>query len=331
MKVGKVSETVLKRSVLKQLQFHREEVIQGPGVGKDCALVCIEPSEILVLSTDPVTGTVYEIGELAVHVTVNDLAAGGAEPVGIMLSILLPEACFESELRDMMKQIEETCSRLGIQVLGGHTEVTAAVNWPVVTVTGVGKMKKKFLESFTGIRPGNMIIMTKSAGLEGTAILAREREKELLERYSVEFVESAKMMMKDVSVLKEAEIGRRFRVAAMHDITEGGVFGALWEMAAAGNVGLEIELMDIPLKQETVEICEVFDLNPYQLISSGSLLLATDRGYELVKEFARAGVPAVVIGRAVSGKGRVILNGEETRYLEPPRQDEIYKVLKERK
>ena len=113
----------------------------------------------------------------------------------------------------------------------------------------------------------------------------------------------------------------------MHDVTEGGVFGALWEVGESANVGLEIDLTKIPLKQETVEVCEFFDLNPYLLISSGCLLVVTDRANELIASYEKEGIKGTVIGRVTEGHERIAYNEDERRYLEPPRTDQIYKAL----
>ncbi|MDO4554023.1 MAG: AIR synthase family protein [Lachnospiraceae bacterium] len=326
MKIGKVPENVLKRSVLKQIKYDRKEVLLGPGVGEDCAAVELADDEIFVLSTDPITGTVQEIGRLAVHVTANDLASAGADPIGLLLTVLLPPEAEEPMLRELMKDIMEECARLEITVMGGHTEVTAAVCQPLVSVTGVGKVKKGKLLSTGGIRPGQEIIMTKYAGLEGTAIIAAEKEKELLTRYPASFIEEAKEMVSMISVVEDAKIAREYAVTAMHDVTEGGIFGALWEVAVASKVGLEIELQKIPLRQQTVEICEFFDLNPYMLISSGSMLIAADRGSDVVDALKKQGIHAAVIGRATDGNDKVVYYGDEKRYLEPPKCDELYKI-----
>lgn len=326
MKIGKVPETVLKRSIFKQIGHRREEVLVSPGVGKDCSLISLSEDEAVVLSTDPITGTVNEIGTLAVHITANDIASSGAELIGIMLTILLPDGARESDLRDMMKDVEDICKELNIEVLGGHTEVTAAVNQPIVTVTGVGKIKKEEITTTAGLKPSDELVMTKWAGLEGTAILANDKEQELAKRYSKDLIEKGKELIQCISVIKDAKIAKKVGVSAMHDITEGGVFGALWEMASSSNVGLIVDLKKIPLKQETVEICEFFDLNPYMLMSSGCLLIATQKGNEMVDTLKREGIPAAVIGRVTAGNERIVLNEDEKRYLEPPKTDELYKA-----
>lgn len=327
MKIGKVPEIVLKRSVFKQINHRREEVLVRPGVGKDCSVIAVGPYEALVLSTDPITGTPNEIGTLAVNITANDIASSGAELIGIMLTIILPDGARESDLREMMQDIEKECSKLNMEVIGGHTEVSAAVNQPIVTVTGVGKILIKDLITPAGMKPSQELVMTKWAGLEGTAILANDKKEELLTKYTREFIDQGQSLMNCISVVKEAKIGREMGVTAMHDVTEGGVFGALWEMAEASNVGLEIDIKKIPIKQETVEICEFFDLNPYLLISSGCLMMATDRGNELVEALEKEGIEAAVIGKIIKGRERIIRNEEERRYLEPPKTDELYKVL----
>lgn len=329
MKVGKVPENVLKRSVFKQLNTKREEVILGAGVGEDCAAMQLKEDEVFVISTDPITGTAQDIGELAIQITVNDLASAGAEPVGVMLTILLPEQAEEAELKAVMGQVEEACERNRIQVMGGHTEVTTVVNQIVISVTGVGKAKEGKMVSTAGARPGMDILVTKWIGIEGTAILAKEKETELRNRYSQPFIDGAKAFDRYISVLPEAATAVKSGVAAMHDVTEGGIFGALWELAEASGVGLEIDLKKIPLKQETVEICEYFGISPYELISSGAMLMAAEDGNGLVMELEKAGIPAVVIGKATDGNDRILWNEEERRFLEPPKTDELYKALKE--
>jgi hydrogenase maturation factor len=327
MNLGKIPETVLKRSVLKQIGHRREEVLVGPAIGEDCSILTIGEDEVLVLSTDPITGTVQDIGTLAVHITANDIASNGAEVIGIMLTILLPDGTEEAELRSAMQDMEAVCKKLNIEIVGGHTEITKAVNQPIITVTGVGKMKRDHMIKTAGAKPGQEIVMTKWAGLEGTAIIAAAKEEELRTKYSQSFLDGAKKMIDYISVVPEARIARAASATSMHDVTEGGIFGALWEIGAASKVGLEVDLKKILLKQETVEICEFYDINPYMLISSGSMLIITDHANQLVDELNTNGIAAAVIGRITEGNDRVIINEEERRFLEPPKSDELYKVM----
>ena len=327
MKVGKIPESVLKRSVFKQIHTKRSEVLLGAGVGEDCAAVKLADDEMFVMSTDPITGTATDIGNLAIHITLNDLASAGAEPVGVLLTILLPENSEEAVLKETMAQIETACAEANVQIMGGHTEVTKAVNQPLINVCGVGKAKVGKLVSTAGAKVGDDIIVTKWIGLEGTSIIAKEKEQELLKRYPAQLVEAAKNFDKYLSVLPEAASAVKSGVSAMHDVTEGGIFGALWEMAEASGVGLEIDLKKIPVKQETIEVCEFFGINPYELISSGSMLMAAPDGNALVRELEKQGIHAVVVGKAVAGNDRVLMNDDETRFLEPPKTDELYKVV----
>jgi hydrogenase expression/formation protein HypE len=326
MKIGKVPENVLKRSIIKQIKTKREEILVGAGVGEDCAVISLADDEVFVMSTDPITGTVHDIGSLSIHVTANDIASAGAEVVGVMLSVLLPEETTEEELKSMMAQVEDVCAKLNIQTIGGHTEITKAVHQPIITVTGVGKVKKDAYITTAGAKPGQDVVVSKWIALEGTSIIAKEKEAELLKKYSQVFINEAKSFGQYLSVVSEAATAVKSGVSAMHDVTEGGIFGALWEIAEASGVGLEIDLKKLPIKQETIEICEYFGLNPYALISSGSMLMTADNGYDLVRNLEKDGIKATVVGKVTSGNDRVLLNEDERRFLEPPKSDELYKI-----
>lgn len=328
MEIGKVPESILKRSILKPLSVKRDEVIYGPGVGEDCCVLKYPSEELIVLSTDPITGTTKELGKLAVHITANDIAASGAALVGLLLTILLPEGSEEEDLKTIMADINTVCEAMDVQVLGGHTEVTAAVNQPIVSVTGVGRATEDTLAMTGDIEPGDDLVMTKWAGIEGTGIIALEKEEELRAAIKASLVEEAKTYTDMISVVPDSAVAVKHGVKAMHDITEGGVYGALWEMASGAGVGFEVQIDAIPLKRATIEICEHYGINPYQLISSGSMLIGTEDGPGLVKAMAEAGIHAAVIGRATAGNERLILGEEIRRTLRPPASDELYKVLK---
>lgn len=326
MKIGKIPESVLIRSVLKQVKHRREEVLAGPGVGEDCAALEVGEGEALVLSTDPITGTAKDIGRHGIYVTANDLAVSGAEPIGVLLTVILPPDVPEEELKKIIKDGEETCKELHMEILGGHTEVSKIVSQPLLSVTGVGKVKKTSFLRTSGMKPNQDLVVTKWIGLEGTAILAKEKEEELRKRFPSILVHTARDFSHLLSVIEEARIATEHGVSAMHDITEGGIFGALWEMASGAGVGLEVDLKKIPIRQETVEICEYFGLNPYQLMSSGSILAASDDGYELVRKLEQAGIHAVVVGRTNGENDRILYNGEDVRYLDKPQSDELYRI-----
>ena len=327
MQVGKLPENVLKRSIFKQLHTKRPEVLIGAGVGEDCAALALGPDEAVVLSTDPITGTATDIGRLAIPVTINDIATTGAEPVGVLVTMLLPENMEEADIRAIARQMDEQCEKYNVQVLGGHTEITRAVNQVVLSVTGVGKVKKDAMLKTGGAKPGDAILVTKWIALEGTSIIAKEKEAELLTRLPRRLIEEAQGFDRYLCVLEEAQIAAACGAHAMHDVTEGGIFGALWEMAEASGIGLRIDAKSIPVRQESIEICEFFGINPYELISSGSMLIAAPNGEETARALQAAGIPAAVAGYACEGSDRLLLNGEKCRYLEPPKTDEIYKVV----
>lgn len=324
MKTGKISESILKRSVLKQIKPNRDEVIKGAAVGTDCAFVHINDSDIAIAAGYEAIDDKKAVAH-AIHRACNNLAAGGAEVISVQLHISLPESYFESDLKEIMILAEITAQSLHIQISGGHTETVSGLLIPVISVTALGVRKEKMTDA--GIRPGQDIVMTKWIGLGVTAYLAIEKEKELLTKYPAYFVKDAQALEQYYSIVPEAATAIKSGVSAMHDISGGGVFGALWELGESAGVGLTISLKKIPVKQETIEVCEFFDLNPYELRSDGALLAVTDDGETLVMELEKQGIHAVVIGKIVEGNDRVVINEDEKRFLEPPRKDELFKVL----
>lgn len=327
MKTGKASESVLKRSVFKQLHTKRDEVISAVGTGLDAAVLKLEADEMTVLSTNPVMGTLEELGEYGVLSVVSNLAAAGATPVGILLTILLPEKEDERTLKKIVAQAQEVCDRYQIQILGGHTEVTKAVNQPVLSLVAVGKAKKDSLCLSKGAKPGMDILIANWIALEGTVILAAEKEQELLTRYTAPFLDKTKALKKFLDIQKAAQIAAGHGVGAMKDGSRGGIFGTLWEFAEASSIGLEIDLKKIPIRQETVEVCEFLGVNPYELHAGGCLLMAAEDGNALVQALEREGIFATVIGKATAGNDRVLLNEEERRFLEPAKPDELLKYI----
>lgn len=330
LKAGKIPESILQKTVIGQIDNHRPEVILGPGIGEDCAALALPEGEVLVLSTDPITGTATDIGRLGILVTLNDLASAGAEPVGVLLTVLLPLDTEEAVLRKIMQQVNAACRDENIAVIGGHTEVTAVVNQPVVTVTGMGRVKKGCVVTTGGAKPDMDLVMTKSIGLEGASILAKEKKdilvKKLAEADAETLLLRAAQFDQMLSVLPESRIAVAHGVAAMHDVTEGGIRGAVWEMAEASRVGVRIEQKNILLRKETKLICEALGLDPYGLISSGCMLMAAENGEGLVQALQQACIPAAVIGRTTADPARVWVSPEKETAIEPPAADELYRV-----
>lgn len=335
MKAGKLSEAVLRRSVLRQFHTAKEQV-QGPGVGLDYSAVR-PPHELVVhaVSTMPLAGMEWRARKpfraeaAAVCSALNNLACSGANPIGILVNLLLPTSADEQGLRAVIGAVEDACGQESVAVLGGHTEVVRSVTEPVLTVTAVGSVCASGLVSTANVRPGMDIVMTKWAGLMGTAILARSFEKELSTRYARPFVEAAMQFDGYRSIRSEAAVAAQSGAVAMHDLSEGGIYGALWEMGQCSGVGLDIELKKIPIRQETVEVCEFFDVNPYKLLSTGSLLMAAEDGEALVRSLQEEGISSAVIGTATDSNDRVLVYEDERRYLEFTQTDELWHVIAE--
>ena len=326
MEVGKISESILKRAVLKQISQKQDEVIIGPGLGQDFSAIEIGQDETAILSTKSVTGTYKGMEVIVVNSVANKVATSGGQIIGILITVILPPATYESELEKIINDIETTCGKINIDILAVDCEVSEAVNAPVITVTGVGKCPKDNIINGEDILPDHDIVMTKWAGLEGSFIISNKKETDLLERFTKDFVNKAKGLISHISVLKEANIASQIGVGAMHTMNEGGVFAALWEVAEAASLGLEVDINKIPIKQETIEICEAFDMNPYEINSTGSLLIVTDKGNSLVSKFEKDNIKATVIGRMTKGNDKVVVNGDYKRYLTPPHNDELYKI-----
>lgn len=315
----------MKRSVLRQLNTRREEVLFGAGPGEDCAILAFK-EEVCMVSSDPLTVSGQNAVWYGIHRSANNIAASGGEPVAVLLTILLSADTQETELKNMMMQAETACTALGIQIAGGHTQVTAAVNQTVVNVTCIGKAVRGQDIKTSTAQPGMDLIVTKWIGLEGTSILAKEKKEQLAGRFPAVFMEEARSLDRYMSVVPEAAAAVKSGVPAMHDVSEGGIFGALWELAESSGVGLSIDLKKLPIRQETVEICNYLDLNPYELLSGGSLLIAAHDGHELAESLQQEGIFATVIGRTTPDRDRVVRNGEEKRFLNPAGPDELYKI-----
>lgn len=329
MKNGKISESILKRSVLKQLHTNNEKIVMKSKVGEDAAVIDVSEDKNMITATSVMIFDVNDVtmkAALVVNRAVNNVAASGGKPVGIEIAILVPTTENEASLRELVKEIDLVADKLEIAVVGGHTQVTRAVKSIVVTVTALGVADENLTFS-QKIESGMDIIMTGFAGASGVAILAQQKEEKLLNRFSQNFIDNAKKFKEELTIVKDARAAMLTGEIAVHDVSEGGVFAALWDMAEAAKTGLDIDLKKIPIKQETIEICEFFDLNPYKLLSDGCAIIASRDGNAVVREIEKAGGTASIIGVATDSNDRVLIQGDERRFLETAQTDEIYKVL----
>ena len=319
MRLGKLDNDDLERLILKKFRRVRPEALSAPSVGQDCAVLDLK-NDLVVLSCDPITSaSVSHLGRLSVHVNCNDAAAAGAEPVGLLVTLLLPPTSSPEEIGCIADDLSAAAQLANVDILGGHTEVTDAVSRPVTSVTVVARQPRD--GAMSGMKPGDEIVLTKSAAVEGTAILA-EDFAHLLGGVSEETLERARSFSGRLSVVPESRLALQMGAHAMHDVTEGGVLGAAWEMAFAGGCAADVISGKIPVHAETAAICGALGLDPLRLIGSGSLLVAVADGGALVKLLAAHGIEASVIGRAIPG-GVSFLDGEP---MGEPHADEIYRL-----
>jgi hydrogenase maturation factor len=309
-------------------------VLIGPGCGLDAAVVAIGRRR-LILKADPVTFTARRVGWYAVQVNANDVAVMGGRPAWFQPTILVPPATRPSVVMAIAREIDRACRALGVAVTGGHTEVTDAVTRPVVAGDMQGLLVAPRIITAGGARPGDRLLLTKAAGIEGTAILAQERAGELTTALSATIVRSAQRLRRrpGISVVMEAVIAARHRASAMHDPTEGGIRAALHEMAFASGVRLDVDLDRIPVFPQTAAICRHYGIDPLGLIGSGALLVALPRprAARLLRAWARRGIVGHVIGSVESGRGvRATREGRRVSFPWLARDEIISALGKER-
>ena len=326
MRIGKITENALKRSVLKQIKTEFKNKTSA-AVGTDCAF---SDSKKTFSATCPLAVNVSDIGYYAVMKAVNGIVSQGLKADLVLVTILLPEDAEEQTLKKIVADAISAAKKCDVVYSGGHTEVSTAVTRPVVTATCIGvenedEGAKALLTS--KMEAGQELVITKWVALEGTAMLSSEKFGLLSEKYPVPFIDEAREFKDYLDIVDEMKIAIKTGISGCHDLSNGGVFAGLWELASRAGLGLKVDLKKIPIRQESVEICEFFEINPYQLLSGGSLLFSTNNGEKLVSALGEAGIPAAIVGTLEEGKDRVIINSDETRFLDLPQTDEIHKVL----
>ena len=332
MKSGKVTGNAYKRSVLKPITYKRDEVVSGAGVGADCAIFAVPEGYLLTSCMQEAAVAVEADMGFVIGHCANRLAAAGAAPVAAIIGIVLPESAQEPELKQWIVLAQGALKELNMQLAGAHATVSKAVKCAFVTVSVYGMIPKSYDDkaALPKAAPGQDIVISKWIGLEGSAMLAREYKESLLSRYPAYLIEEAEGFAQYLSVIPEAAVAVKSGACAMQNVSEGGIFAALWELAERSGVGLTIDLKKLPIRQETVEICEHIGGNPYILLSGGCLIMTAADGQLLVDALEKAGIPARIVGKITDSKERLILNEDEVRYMDRPAEDEIYRLLSER-
>lgn len=327
MKEGNISQTVWNRSVCRQLHIGGDEILFPPSMEEPCTIFRLpseEGEKRTVAYTHAETfGDAANIGNFAVYRALNDLAVRGAQPVSVSLRILLTPAIAETRLKDMIACIEAVCQTAGVAITGVKAEVNPVVSHPIIFAAAAGYMEAESLTRAADALLEQDIVVCGYAGLEGTLRILAEREEELAGRFVPAFIRQTKELENQMLVSGAVAAARCAGVSAMHQVGEGGIFAALWELGEASGIGMEADMLQIPIKQETIEICECYGLNPYQLTSAGCILMTSDDGDSLVKILEGAGARAARIGVTRNQKARVITSQAEQRYLNRPASDEL--------
>lgn len=330
-RAGKIPPKTLEESVFPFLGTQDPDVLHGPGIGRDAALIRVG-RQVVVATTDPITGAIQHIGAYALHICANDVATFGIKPRWFLATILLPENADLKILEGIMASMDQAAQSLKVAIVGGHTEVTPGLSRPIVIGFMLGSAKEGHYVTSSNAQPGNALILTKGVALEGTAILATEREKELGKLLDQDVLQDGQSFRNQLSVVPEAlEAFSTGWVKAMHDPTEGGIANGLHELADASGVGFVVHREALVVHETTRQICNILEINPLNLIASGAMLIATktDKAKEIVKVLGEKGIPASVIGQLVkdsSTRNIVEPDGSENP-LPQPAEDALWAAL----
>lgn len=325
---GKLPPDFLFKRIVGKLPIDGEGVLLGPSLGEDAAILELG-DPLLAVHSDPVTGGGRLAGWLSVYVASNDIATRGLRPKWLLVVLLFREGVSEGEIAELVDQVGAASREIGAAVVGGHTEITPGLPFNIVVTTAMGTGRSVL--NTRDARRGDFLILTKAAALEGTAILATELRESLEERgLDPELLERASGFIREISVVRDAMIAASF-ARAMHDPTEGGLLGGVQEMALASGNGFVVYEDRIPLREETIAICEALGIDPLKLISSGSLLVSAgeEEAEELISELRREGIEASIIGRLTDRRDGMKLlrrNGVEED-VSGPVMDELWRVL----
>ena len=330
---GKINPLILEKYIRKIPSFDGRVKI-GPRIGEDTAVV-EAGSKYLLLKSDPITFTADRIGWYSVHINANDIATMGGVPCWFLATILLPEkGSTEKVIKNIFSDLQDALSELRITLCGGHTEVTPGLDRPIISGMMIGEVPKRKLVRNDRIKSGDRIILARGIAIEGTSIIAREKESELRKSFPTKLIQDAKnyIYKPGISVLKAARIAAEAApLSGMHDPTEGGLLGGIWEMAHRQKLGFEIQEEKIYVYPECRMICDSVGIDPLRLIASGALIITSRprNADKIITALSNSDVPAAVIGSfAPASKGCSLTGDKRKKRIKPPFIDEITKIFK---
>jgi hydrogenase maturation factor len=331
LRAGKLPPDLL-ASFIADLTPADKRLLLGPGVGEDAAFVSFG-SRTLIAKSDPITFATDRIGWYAIQVNANDIAASGGTPKWFLGTLLLPENEPASTACDIFKQLNDAATELGITLIGGHTEITVGLPRPIIAGTMLGEAAPSETVKTSSAEPGDAIILTSGIAIEGTAIIARESKSDLLQAgISERDIANAATFLDSpgISIVKAAQAATATgQVTAMHDPTEGGLAGALDEMAQASNTGISIDDNQVHIYPETHAICRALSLDPWGLIASGALLITSKQAgsEKIVNALATAGISASIIGTITDpAKGLIRIVAGSPQPIPTFERDEIARL-----
>ena len=285
----------------------------------------------LLSETATVYGQSKYIGIYALASIANELWMNGAEEIKVEVSAIIPPLVYKSRLNGMLKILRKICEEERIYLEKANGQIVSAVSLPLVCVTGVAKTSECLLDKKKeAVASGQGIILIGWSGMSGMLQVAEEKEMELREQFSPSFMKKILSYRGNVFGKKVIDIikaNSTDNITMVKHIGEGGILAALWEVAQETKLGLETDMKTFSVLQETVEVCECYRLNPYQLSSIGSFLVIAKEADVLAEKLRKCGVQAEVIGRMMDNNDKIIQNGEEIRYIDRPAPDEIYKIF----
>lgn len=332
MKLGQIPENVYKRTVIKEIQYRNDKIKNGAVTGETCAFLINDKCASVI--TEQKNAYIKELnGTVAIYSCVNEIDALFLEAAGININILMPHRFSEERLKLIIREYENVASELGVQIATINGEMLNGISDALISVNAVGNggtkesaaTKDNSKESIVG----KDIVITKWIGMTGAGIIAANKRDELTTRFSSSYVDEMEKLGKYMSVRKEIQLLKDLKdmIVACSPVSKGGIYKSLWNMGEKLGCGLEVNLKSIPIRQETVELCNYYDLNPYELNSEGALLVVCDKGQAIVDKMLDNGIMAEVVGRITADNDRVVVNDYERKFLTKPCPDEMTKIV----